>query len=72
MTKRKPPKILRLRLSTNDQDEANVEVINQVPIDATTKNAIVIPHTRISGHPAGSSRWRDCSVAQQLMPARTM
>ena len=41
-----------------------------VPIEATTKNAIVMPHTNISGHPAGKSIWSDCSVAQQLIPAR--
>ncbi len=40
-----------------------------VPKDATTKKAIVIPHTNTSGHPVGSSKCNDCSVAQQLIPA---
>ena len=47
-----------------------MSTINLLPYEAITKKAIVMPHTKTSGHPAGNNKCNDFSVAQQLIPAK--
>lgn len=64
-----PPNNFKLRLSIKS-GELSVSTINLLPYEAMTKKAIVMPHTKTSGHPAGNNKCNDFSVAQQLIPAK--
>lgn len=51
--------------------ELRVSTISFVPKRGNDEKRNCDPHTKSSEiHPAGNSRCSDCSVAQQLMPAK--